>query len=197
MDVGMLWFDNDPRTALTAKVGACRGLLVTAGRPTRDPAPEGPRSTTITLAPLTPAQVSALVASLGEMPAEAWGVEFPTRLHAASGGSPLLLIETLQLAIETGTLRLVTDDAAVDSTTGEGWIADDPARLDALLAAGSALRRRIEALERDPRWLLLVLAVAGTRPGPPGTRVRVRPARRRGCLRRSARPRQAASALPR
>jgi DNA-binding SARP family transcriptional activator len=149
------WLDPQSRELLAGAIqrrGDARVLVVTTGRPVTDGAALIENTEVLTLAPLTGEQVGVLVASLGGVPDETWGDELAERLRHATAGSPLLLLETLQLALETETLAL--RDAR--------WTCADPAALDALLQAGSALTRRIEGLDRNRQWLLLLLALAGT-----------------------------------
>jgi hypothetical protein len=63
-----------------------------------------------------------------------------------------LILETLQLVLERGLL---------DRNHGE-WNAPRPHELLSALQAGGALRHRVERLDRPERWLLTVLAVAGS-----------------------------------
>jgi len=107
---------------------------------------------TIDLAPLSPDLIGAMLVSLGALPAEPWSIDLAGRLHAAAAGSPLLVLETLLLALKRETLQL--DEG--------GWRCPDPDRLAAELTMGSALRRRVQELGRTESWLLLLLATAGT-----------------------------------
>jgi DNA-binding SARP family transcriptional activator len=149
------WLDPSSRDALSgvlSRAEECRVLVVTASRPSRQAALDPGWAERLTLEPLTPPEVSALVASLGALPAERWGARLPELLHASTGGSPLLVLETLQLAVERGTLRLEQD----------AWHCPDPAALEAELGAGGALRTRLEQLDREQRWMLLLLSLIGS-----------------------------------
>jgi hypothetical protein len=128
-------------------------LVVPASRPGR----ELPRTETaaVRLAPLSHEQIAALVASLGSLPDAPWCHGFPRRLETATGGSPLLVLETLHHALDSGALE----------RAGGRWHCPDEAALQALLEAGSALRRRIEHLERPLGWLLVILSLAGAPQG--------------------------------
>jgi DNA-binding SARP family transcriptional activator len=148
------WMDGASRQALmgvATRLGAERVLVVSASRPTPATDLSRPDAVPLALEPLTPAQVGALVSSLGELPDEPWAGDFAARLHAASSGSPLLALETLQLVVERGVLS-ITDDR---------WRCGDPSALASALSEGSAVERRVAALGRDQQWLLLLLAVAG------------------------------------
>lgn len=148
------WADAYSRDALEQalrRVRRSRVLVVVAARPggALSTPPTDPQ---LTLQPLTGDQVEAFMASLGTLPSASWSADLPAQLCAASEGSPLLLLETLQLALESG---------ALVRTDGQ-WNSPNPMALATLLAAGSALGRRIERLDRSQAWLLLLLALAGT-----------------------------------
>lgn len=127
-------------------------LVVTTARP----GPEGiagPEfAKPLVLSPLAVSDIGALLASLGRLPDEPWAARLPEALHSTTRGTPLLILETL---------HLLTERAALTLEQGN-WRCADPAALAAELARGGALGRRIEELERGPRWLLLLLAEAGT-----------------------------------
>lgn len=148
------WADDASRQLLAGaapRLRDARILLVSASRPM--PSYQGARGLRedIRLEPLTVAQVQEFVTNVARLPDDLWSDALASALHAATNGSPLLLLETLQLAIERGVLR-VSDNA---------WLCDQPADLAELLRAGSAVDRRIAPLERAEAWCLLVLAVAG------------------------------------
>lgn len=147
------WADAESRQlfqSLLPKLGRHRVLVVTADRPGSG-AVMSEDTEWVSLPPLTSQQTAALLASLGVLPAAPWAETFAPGLHAATHGSPLLVTETLRLALERGLLSL--DDGL--------WDCPDPAALAAEFLRGGALRRRIEALERHEYWLLLLLALAG------------------------------------
>lgn len=136
---------------LFARLRTSRVLCLTAARPERRPSAEG--VTTLALAPLTPQQVASLVAALGVVPDEAgWSRDLLRGLHEATRGSPLLVLETLRLAMDDGVLAL----------EGGEWRCLDEGRLASLLRAGEALRQRVRALPPAHAWLLALLATAGT-----------------------------------
>jgi DNA-binding SARP family transcriptional activator/Tol biopolymer transport system component len=148
------WVDQPSLSLLAGLIGSVpdsRVLLVTTARPTHDGfAPEPAR--TIELQPLTQDQVLSLLSGLGRLPDERWAETLPELIHRATGGSPLLLLETLQLSLEQGRLGL---------EQGE-WACSDPDALQTELEEGGALKRRIVELRREQSWLLLLLAAAGT-----------------------------------
>lgn len=135
---------------LLSRLGESRVLCLTASRPERRVG--GDRTTVLTLEPLTETQVGLLVAALGALPTDApWAAQFVTGLHAASRGSPLLVLETLRLALDENLLTL----------DGGEWSCRDRARLDALLQAGEALRARVRTLPEPAQQVLALLATAG------------------------------------
>ena len=148
------WSDAESRQMLVGAVAkqplSC--LIVTTTRPMSEGNIETPDTVTLALEPLDVGQVGVLVNSLGMIPAgESWADSFVESLHAATGGSPLLVIETLQLALEQGSLVLE-----------EGlWSCPVPQALQDELDAGGALRNRVAQATRDQRWILLLLSVAG------------------------------------
>jgi DNA-binding SARP family transcriptional activator len=149
------WADAASRQALRPlieRLQTTRVLLVTSARPGTSLDAQGQESERLDLRPLTVPHILELLASLGQLPDEEWSRSLPTLLHAVTGGSPLLVLETLQLALDREVLRLAAGQ----------WHCAAPVDLPAHFEAGSALRTRIERLEREPRWLLLLLALAGT-----------------------------------
>lgn len=148
------WMDAASRTVLASlatRAGDARLLLVTAARPNDRFLESVPSARVVTLAPLSIDDIGALVMSVARLPAEPWAEEFPAWLHASTGGSPLLVLEALQLAIERDVLTLAEGS----------WQAPDPSALAALLSAGRAMQQRIAALPPAAREALLRLACAG------------------------------------
>lgn len=149
------WADPDSRrviTALAARLDGRRVLLVSATRPIEPVKLHGTEATVLHLGPLGERLVAQLVGSIATLPDGAWARELPARLTAASGGSPLLVLESLQYALESGILALE------DGT----WVCAAPMALVQSLEAGSALQRRLNEQEPVSRIVLLTLAVAGT-----------------------------------
>lgn len=136
---------------LWGRLGGAPLLCLSAGRPERPLAEAA--LTVLPLAPLTPSQVGSLIAALGTLPAGAsWSEGLVPGLHVATGGSPLLVLETLRLAIDKGVLVL----------EGGEWACLDEIGLESLLRAGEALRQRVLALPWEEAWALALLATAGT-----------------------------------
>ena len=149
------WLDPESRQLLEGllhRLDRAPVLAVSAGRPGAGRPLEVAGTITLDLEPLDRAAVSALFRSLGRMPDPALAETIAGRLHQTTGGSPLLTLESLQLALERGTLALE------DGT----WQVTDPAALLAELDQGHALSARLAALDRQAGWVLLLLATAGT-----------------------------------
>jgi len=148
------WADGRSRQLIASILGTldhARVLVVTASRPTVDALSSGSASLTIRLAPLDTSGVQAFVASIAALPPERWAERLAEELCEATGGSPLLLLETLQLAMEGGML-----------TRADGvWSAPRPSVLFASLGTGGALHQRVERLDRVERWVLTLLATGG------------------------------------
>ncbi|MES2125589.1 MAG: AAA family ATPase, partial [Gemmatimonadota bacterium] len=137
--------------ALLGRLGDAHVLCLTAARPERLLTAQD--VSVLPVPALTPRQVADLVTALGALPDEpGWAGTFAEGLHAATRGSPLLVLETLRLAIGDGIL----------SIEGDAWRCDDEVRLASLLRAGEALRQRVGALPRAQGWVLALLATAGT-----------------------------------
>jgi DNA-binding SARP family transcriptional activator len=149
------WADDSSRQILShvaARALAHRVLLVTTARPSVGGTLGRVSLEPLVLAPLSAAETSALLASLGRFPPEPWGRWLSDALHLATRGTPLLILETLHLLIERRVLAL--EDGV--------WRCPDVTTLAAELAKGGALRRRIDELARHEKWLLTLLATAGT-----------------------------------
>lgn len=149
----MHWADEASRDALQRAATQLRrgSVLIVAASRTAAALDRLERQQDVRLEPLEQGDVEALVASLGTLPDAPWARDFGASLAVATDGSPLLLLETLQLAIETGCLARVNGQ----------WEEADGDALRALLQAGSALSRRITQLERGLGWILLLFVIAG------------------------------------
>src|SRR5690606_25919268 len=148
------WLDAASRQALSGVLPTLRApgaLLVTAARPVPGAELGGDQTERLSLAPLTPEQVRALTTSLAALPAAPWAESLPAALARSTGGSPLLVLETLQLVMDRGWLGI----------TSGAWHCEAPAELARVLEGGSALRHRLEELDANGRWVLTLLAHAG------------------------------------
>ncbi len=151
------WADPASRTmlaSLSGGLGESRVLLVTAGRHGNVHA--GEHVQPLSLDALSADDVRLLLESLARLPSPSdgpsWCSGLPERLHAATDGSPLLVLETLQLAIERGAL----------ARTDGAWHCVDPTALDDTLDGGSAIRQRLLDVPEAQQSTLTLLSVRGT-----------------------------------
>jgi DNA-binding SARP family transcriptional activator len=148
------WMDESSRRLLRSvlpKLEELPALVVTAARPGTVQEFVASSVSSVPLRPLDEAETTAVLASLGDIPAESWWEAFCSSLQVSCRGVPLLILETLQLAMDRRLLVRV----------GAGWSCPDRHALLALVRAGGPLRHRVEQVSRSQRWLLLLLAVAG------------------------------------
>lgn len=149
------WLDADSHQVIDGllhRLERAAVLVVTAGRPgVGRPLSASPGSLEIPLEPLDPAAIEAVIRSLGEATPET-AATIARLLYASTGGSPLLVLESLQLALERDELAL---------TSGR-WDIPDPARLAQEFESGNALRTRLTGLPPDTEWMLLFASVMGT-----------------------------------
>lgn len=148
------WMDAQSRTVLASfatRLANTSVLLVTAARTTDHFVDETPSAQRVVLKPLSLDDVGALVMSIGRLPAEPWTDAFVRALHSGSKGSPLLVLETLQLVMEREQLQL----------SDGSWSTTDADALIATLSSGRALQQRLSTLPGAAREALLRLAVAG------------------------------------
>jgi DNA-binding SARP family transcriptional activator len=148
------WTDAASRqiiTGLGARVGARPVLLVTSARPQTGGLEAGQPDETITLRALAIEDVGALVESVGRVPERLQVLGFYRALAEATGGSPLLVLQLLWLALDRGWL----------ARDGDAWIVNDEAALLEQLHEGSAIELRLAGLAPHERRLLVMLAAAG------------------------------------
>jgi DNA-binding SARP family transcriptional activator len=149
------WADDHSARVLTAaftRLEHARLLVVMARRAAADPRGLFTSLPHLDLPPLDLAAVTAFVLQVAELPAAPWADVLPQQLLLATGGSPLLLVETLHDALEQGWLSCSAD--------GE-WQCVDPSRITASLRDGSAVRQRVRRLAPSHRHALLGLAIVG------------------------------------
>ena len=145
------WADQASRQVLNGVLGPQEStgiLVVTASRPSPD-LPMVPETDRIELSPLSADNVGAMMASIGTLSPDL--TDLPRTVWQATGGSPLLVLESLLAAMEDGTLAL----------RDGGWTVPDESALAARFSTGSAMRDRVARLERNDEWLLLLLATGG------------------------------------
>ncbi len=136
--------------SLVKRLGPASVLVVTASRPGQRGSPSGPQTVAIELWPLTQSGVEALLISLGADPGHPAIPRLAGILGQSSGGSPLLVLESLRLAVERGDLEI---DAG-------GWRWDNPDAVLAALSDSDPLAHRIEVLPQAARAVLDWLAFA-------------------------------------
>lgn len=149
------WADEHSARVIAAALSRlehARLLVVMTKRPVADPRALFSTFDRLELPPLDLAAVTAFVSHAAELPSAPWADMLPQQLLLATGGSPLLLVETLHDALEQGWLSC--------SAVGV-WQCPDPTRVTASLREGSAVRQRVLRLSPPARHALLVLAVVG------------------------------------
>ena len=147
------WADRESLAVLAAcagNFGEGRILLVTSARgAARQWFAHNPAE--LVLPPLDPRAISELIASLGQLPAAPWADALPALVLGASGGSPLLVLEMLQLATERSLL-----------TVRDGhWECRDADALRTLFAETNPLEKRIGQVDAGSRKVLALLSAAG------------------------------------
>ena len=148
------WADPSSAVILEAflqRIGETHILAVTAERPGSRAVTTASQTATLQLRALTESDCEDVMTSSGALPDEPWARTIGARLAATTGGSPLLLLETLQLCLDNRWLVLEG-----------GWRRNDPDGLESALLSGTAVRRRIEALQATDASLLTLIAGAGT-----------------------------------
>jgi len=146
------WMDQESAQIVGAVLARLQNnslLVVTAGRP--GPTAFVGDADRMLLAPLGLADTQALLASIAAFPSAASGRRLAAAVHQATGGSPLLILEALQLALEQG--RLQRSDGA--------WSLPDEEGLQTWLATLRPVEGRLESLSTPARQLLLTLAATG------------------------------------
>ncbi len=95
--------------------------------------------------------VAELLNGIADLPVSGWASDLPALLREVTGGSPLLVLETL---------RLLRDENALVHD-GNTWSCPSVDRLHELTSGGSALSRRVQNLASDEAGLITLLATAG------------------------------------
>ena len=149
----MHWSDTVSRQLLKSsfsRIGDCRIFLVTSARTVPDGSLNLPATEAITLDPLDEHQVGQLITSFGSFADPHSATAFIHAVHEHTGGSPLLVLENLHLAIERGLLEL---------RDGE-WIMPHTAALIESISRGDVLEQRLRKLDDRLFRILLLLAIA-------------------------------------
>jgi len=147
------WADGASREILDGLIGnlkAVRVLLCLSTRPVAHP----PFHTgvQVPLEPLAESAILSLVSSIAALPVEPWAERWVHELHRGSGGVPLDIVESLQLAREEQLLAIENG----------AWVVTNEQELWRQMASGGVLRRRLDRLDGAERRLLEVLALAAT-----------------------------------
>jgi len=149
------WLDDESRQilgAVIARMGHVRLLIALASRDVGALPPLGDTHLTLELPTLNPADVGALIASIGALPAEAdWPGFLVARVMAASRGIPLLVLGALRELVTAGVLEL--SDGA--------WTTPDEPRLRERLRNINAVANRLRALSAQALDLLVACSIAG------------------------------------
>lgn len=151
------WWDPESERVVTAVLEGLqdsRILFCAAGRPEAShmPVVASAQTERLELMVLSVAQVEELVLSIAALPARPWAATLVERLSQNSHGSPLLVLEALQLLVQRGVLSRGSNE----------WTCANPTQLISLLSSDDVLRSRLEVGDRTDRWLLTILAVTGT-----------------------------------
>jgi DNA-binding SARP family transcriptional activator len=146
------WVDSRSRQLLesiVARLRESRVLVCIASRP--DSGTPVDTSLVLVLRPLRPTEIQDLVTSIGQLPDAPWSTRLLQVLTSSTGGSPLLTLEALRLAVDRGVLTL--EDGA--------WRCADENALPTWLTAGEVLRERIRPLAHNVIDVLGILALYG------------------------------------
>jgi len=141
------WADSGSRQMLEellSRLEGFRAMMVTAARPGVTTHSTAPTSVSLQLPPLGLDEVRTLVADLGALPEAGWAGNIPGYLRSIAGGSPLVMLDLVERAIDEGVLALGP----------AGWSCRDP---ETILADLEALRgTRIQPIESHPRSILVL-----------------------------------------
>ena len=141
---GMLTLGELRRDAPAARL--CRALRVR------------PRSTVVTLAPLSEDEVLQMVREMGHVTAPTGGRRLAERLHSVTRGNPFYAVEVLKTLFAQGWLT-------ADPVSG-AWMAapsaSEPTAMAMSPTVHDAIAERIESLPPDLHDVLITIAVAGT-----------------------------------
>lgn len=148
------WADTESAqvvASLCERSQQSRILFVLATRSRTVSAGTLPTSATIVpIVTLTPEDTSNLLASIASV-SNHFEYTWIQRLHQAAGGSPLLILESLRLAMDAGAL----------SITEGAWCVEDEKLLTSVFAARTVLSDRLSRLDDGSRDVALLVAVAG------------------------------------
>ena len=137
--------------AALARLSDASALVLTAGRPGSAAGLGGREGERVLLSPLPLAETESLLASIAAFPTPASGRRFAVAVHQATSGSPLLILETIQLALEHGRLERLAGS----------WRMPDEDSLITWLPTLRPVEERLGSLSTPARRLLLTLAATG------------------------------------
>lgn len=161
------WLDSESHQALDGilhRLDRSAVLVVTTGRPHAGRTLERAGTALLELEPLDCDAVGALFLALARLPDYGLASRIVEGLWRGSGGSPLLVLETLQLVMERGHLKREDDR----------WVVVNPEALLSGLDHGQVLAARLADLDSQARWVLLLLATMGTPATPHELRAGIR-----------------------
>lgn len=147
------WWDArslDALGVIGTTVASQAVLLVAASRRSDVVRAASAHADIMSVRPLTLDALEALLASLAVPISGAWAREVADALESGSGGNPLLALEALEGAMARG-LLMVHDGS---------WRTEDTPMLLHTLRRGDALQARVQALDAEERWVVLLLAAA-------------------------------------
>lgn len=148
------WADAESRVVLDAVFPKARDaglLLLTAGRSLGAHDFASAPDVSMRLRGFDAPEIAQLLTDAAVLPDAPWTTGLVERLLLTTGGSPLLVIESVQRAMDAGVLRMIDQQ----------WTCSDPLALERLLEQGSAIRFRVKQLDADANFLLVALALAG------------------------------------
>lgn len=134
------WSDPVSRQLLKSvfsRISGSRLLLITSARTVPDGDLHLATTESLTLDPLSPGHVRELIAGFGTLPDARWVDPFLAAIHQHTGGSPLLVLENLHLALDRGLLKLRNNSW---ECAGEDALLEEISR-------GDVLEQRLKKLE--------------------------------------------------
>jgi DNA-binding SARP family transcriptional activator len=149
----MHWSDPVSRQLLKSafsRIGDCRIFLVTSGRTVPDGSLNLANTDVISLEPLDRDEVKQIISSFACLPDISFSDELIDTMHEHTGGSPLLILENLHLAIERGLLEMKDGN----------WSFGNRTSLIDAVSRGDVLEERIRKLDEAHYRLILLLSIA-------------------------------------
>ena len=148
------WSDPDSARILASlgdRQSERRVMFVIAVRSRVTSGPPLPSSAAqVKVEPLSADETDSLLASIARLP-DASTNDWRAGLQRATGGSPLLILETLRLAMDAGSVSIEQG----------GWVLTDAVGFEIILAQRTMLADRLRRLDPEAFRLATVLSVAG------------------------------------